>query len=108
MNVFARSWSLLKSTLAVLSAEKSFLAYPLLAGFFILLFSVLILGGGAFLAATQPQAEQALVALGRLVERLGAEQNEQQLRFQERFPRFATVENRKRVRALFGKRGRPA
>jgi hypothetical protein len=63
MNVFARSWSLLKSTLAVLSAEKSFIAYPLLAGVFIVLFSMLILGGGAFLVATHPELEQALVAL---------------------------------------------
>lgn len=63
MNVFARSWSLLKSTLAVLGAEKAFIAYPLLAGIFILIFSALILGGGALLLASHPEIEQALVEL---------------------------------------------
>ncbi|WPL17521.1 hypothetical protein Thiowin_02544 [Thiorhodovibrio winogradskyi] len=45
MAVFARSWSLFRSALAVLGAEKAFLLYPLLAGLGILIFSALILGG---------------------------------------------------------------
>lgn len=58
--VFARSWSLFRSALAVLSAEKTFLLYPLLAGLGILVFSALILGGGAWLELSHPELEQWL------------------------------------------------
>lgn len=60
MAVFARSWSLFRSALAVLGAEKAFLLYPLLAGLGILIFSALILGGGAWLMMNHPEIEQLL------------------------------------------------
>jgi hypothetical protein len=63
MAVIARSWSLFRSALAVLSAEKGFLVYPLLPGFGILLFSALILGGGSWLVLSQPELEQLLSQL---------------------------------------------
>lgn len=45
---------------AVLGAEKAFLLYPLLAGLGILVFSALILGGGAWLVLSHPELEQWL------------------------------------------------
>jgi hypothetical protein len=63
MAVFARSWSLFRSALAVLSAEKGFVLYPLLAGLGILLFSALILGGGGWLLLSHPELEQLLSQL---------------------------------------------
>ena len=57
MAVFTRSWSLFRSALAVLAAEKGFVLYPLLAGLGILLFSALILGGGGWLVLSHPALE---------------------------------------------------
>ncbi|MBK5930295.1 DUF6159 family protein [Halochromatium salexigens] len=48
---------------AVLSAEKGFMLYPLLAGLGILLFSALILGGGGWLLLSHPEFEQLLSQL---------------------------------------------
>ncbi|WP_462321475.1 DUF6159 family protein, partial [Halochromatium sp.] len=63
MTVFVRSWSLFRSALAVLSAEKGFILYPLLAGIGILIFSALILGGGAWLVLSHPELEQLVSQL---------------------------------------------
>jgi len=63
MAVFARSWSLFRSALAVLGAEKGFMLYPLLAGLGILIFSALILGGGGWLVLSHPELEQLLSQL---------------------------------------------
>jgi len=63
MAVFARSWSLFRSALAVLGAQKGFVLYPLLAGLGILIFSALILGGGGWLVLSHPELEQLLSQL---------------------------------------------
>ena len=52
------------------------------------------------LATTKTSSERTLIALGRLVERLAAEQERIQREFRERFERFATRENQLRVRKL--------
>lgn len=63
MQVIARSWSLFRSALTVLGAEKAFVLYPLLAGLGILIFSALILGGGTWLLTSHPELAQALSQL---------------------------------------------
>jgi hypothetical protein len=63
MQVMSRSWSLLRSALAVLAQEKRFVLYPLLGGLCVLLFSAAILGGGAWLMSTHPELEQVLTQL---------------------------------------------
>jgi hypothetical protein len=63
MQVIARSWSLFRSALAVLGAEKALVLYPLLAGLGVLIFSALILGGGTWLLTSHPELEQALSQL---------------------------------------------
>jgi CHAD domain-containing protein len=53
------------------------------------------------LTTGETPSERTLIALGRLVERLAAEQARIQRKFRERFERFATRENQRRVRKLF-------
>jgi len=53
------------------------------------------------LANAETSGERTLIALGRLVERLAAEQERIQREFRERFEPFATRENQLRMRKLF-------
>jgi hypothetical protein len=62
MGVFSRSWNLFSSAWQVLKAEKSFVAYPILAVLVVVVLSALILGGGMVFLAAHPEVEQALNA----------------------------------------------
>lgn len=66
MNVFSRSWALFGTTLGVLRTEKSLAFYPLLATVSVVVFSVLILGGGLLVMAANPEMEQALEPAGEI------------------------------------------
>jgi hypothetical protein len=57
MNAFARSWTLFKSTLAVLNADKELLWFPILATAATLGISVVIFGAVSFILVTNPAAQ---------------------------------------------------
>lgn len=63
MNRFARSWSLFKSTLAVLNADKELVWFPILASIVTVVVSIVLFVAGATLAAAFPSAGQTVAAL---------------------------------------------
>lgn len=63
MGAVSRSWSLLRSSVALLRDDKSLILFPLLGGLGVLLFAALILGGGLWLVSTHPEIEQLLAQL---------------------------------------------
>ena len=61
MNRFVRSWSLFKSTLAVLNADKELVWFPVLAGITTTVVSVLIFAAGLMFAAAFPRWARPLL-----------------------------------------------
>jgi hypothetical protein len=61
MNTFSRSWNLFKSTWSVLMADKELTLFPLLAALVTLIVTVVLLGGGMAVVATNPALNQAVM-----------------------------------------------
>ena len=63
MNRFSRSWSLFKSTLSVLNADKELLWFPVLASVVTVVVSIALLAAGIALAAAFPGVSMSLGAM---------------------------------------------
>ena len=64
MNVFTRTWAIVRSSLGVLGSEKGLVLYPMLSALSVVLFSVLVMGGGLVILSLYPELGQGLQSPG--------------------------------------------